>query len=87
MDEAIWRPRTGPRYAMVRSDSYKDGNSLYDVVDNGWISGGTERVLAPRVRYEAAKEITDALNLSYSVQQNQRDDEPTALYESDEEAR
>ncbi len=58
-------------YEMVRSDTYKDGNSLYDILDH---TSGSGRVLAQRVRYEAACEITAALNLSYSVQQDQRDE-------------
>ncbi len=57
------------RYSMIRANDRDKEFAYYDIVDN---SNGTERVLASFVRYEAAKEITDALNLSYEVQQDQR---------------
>jgi len=53
------------RYAMVRCDTGGDGYSLYAIVELR--KGLTDRVLVNNVRYDAAKEITDALNLAYRM--------------------
>jgi len=50
-----------PRYAMERCDGYGDGNSLYEITDNG-DGSTTPRTLASRVRYVDAVTIVHALN-------------------------
>jgi hypothetical protein len=47
-------------YAMVRANDHGSVFSLYDIVEH--TPGHTARIMATRVRYQCAVEITHALN-------------------------
>jgi hypothetical protein len=47
-------------YAMMRCDGGNDIYSLYDIVER--VPGRSARIMATRVRYQCAVEITHALN-------------------------